>query len=177
MDKIQSDTNSLNWAASFIKNRSRQAEETFRINGLVRRYKDDMPAITAHWDVSEDSVRFNEIPEGVEDDRITVFECGMEGFWAGLFDPSVYEADTLWTTGHWDNKIAKVIEAWEKRQKLSPVFLIRYGDEGDLAFVSDGKHRLTVARAIRAASVPFMVGMNDVAWAEETFPSARKLSS
>jgi hypothetical protein len=156
--------------------RKRDAEEFDRINRLIQRYKMEMPQISAQWDLSQDSVQHNVMPEGYEENEMVIFECDMAGFLGGLDDPSAFDPSTLWTTEHWEDNIAKVIKAWENQQRLSPVVLIKYGDEKDLAFVSDGKHRLTVARACGATSIPFMVGQKLVSWAETTFPTARRIT-
>jgi hypothetical protein len=58
---------------------------------------------------------------------------------------------------------------------LSPLFLVKHGTK-DLGLVSDGKHRLTVSRAIGALQVPFMVGSADKGWVEKAFPGAILIS-
>ena len=95
----------------------------------------------------------------------------MDELWAGLFKPSVYDADTLWSSDHDSAKIAKVIDAWFKGTALSPIFLVKHGiyDQG---LVADGKHRLTVSRTIEALEVPFMAQTSTAEWIARAFPKA-----
>lgn len=151
-------------------------DDSVSSSDLIQRYKMRMPSIIAKWDLSQDSIQHNEMPEGVEAEEMVIFDCDMEGFLRGLLFPSDFEPCTLWTSLHWEDNIAKVIHDWERQRKLSPVVIIKTEDNDDRAFVSDGKHRLTVARAIGATTIPFMVGERYTSWAEKTFPSARRVT-
>ncbi len=161
---------------SFMAQMTLAAEERNRLADLIQCFKQAMPAISAHWDTSEGSFQHNDIAEEVVGSGLAIYMCGMEDLWEGIYEPAVYDAGTLWSDDHDSHKIAKVINAWLKGQKLSPLFLVKYGGDLDLGLVSDGKHRLTVARAIRADVVPFMVGLNEVEWVSKAIPAARRLN-
>lgn len=138
---------------------------------LASRYKKEMPEIVAKWDTSPASASFNDINEGIAASGLSIYVCTMEEFWAGLYEPSIYEANTLWKKVHDSAKIARVIDAWFKGESLSPIFLVKHLDL-DQGLVADGKHRLTVSRAIHVSNVPFMVEATNAAWVSRAFPSA-----
>ena len=98
----------------------------------------------------------------------------MDELWTGLYKPDVYDADTLWADDHDSAKIARVIDAWSKGTALSPIFLIKNTND-DRGLVADGKHRLTVSRAIGALEVPFMVQTTKSAWVSLAFPFASRV--
>jgi hypothetical protein len=160
---------------SFSEEMIRKMNQHKHINELVARYQVDMPTISAMWDLSKDAVSFNDISEKILADGVSIYSCEMDSLWRGLFDPRIYDANTIWGRNHSKHKIAKVIEAWENAMSLSPLFLVKHGTK-DLGLVSDGKHRLTVSRAIGALQVPFMVGSADKGWVEKAFPGAILIS-
>ena len=155
----------------FMAERKRMAEEIARVDALVSRFKKDMPAIEARWDTTERAIQFNDINEEIVSAGLNIYTCSGEALWAGIFEPAIYDANTLWSDKHRASKIAKVIEAWASQTALSPIFLVRHGAR-DLGMVADGKHRLTVSRAIGAAEVPFMVQRTTDAWVHIAIPSA-----
>ena len=163
--------NAMTDFAVFLDEMERKTMENRRVYELVSRYQADMPTISAQWDLSLDAVRFNDISQEILADGISVYSCDMETLCRGLFDPSVYDAKTIWGPYHSKCKIAKVIEAWEKEKPLSPLFLVKHGTK-DLGLVADGKHRLTVSRAIGAMQVPFMVCSANRDWVRTAFPDA-----
>jgi hypothetical protein len=162
--------------ASFIDEMKRKINENKRLDELVSRYRAGMPEIRAKWDLSYDAVKFNDVSEIILEGGISIYSCKMADLWSGLHDPSMYDAETIWGRHHIKHKIAKVIEAWEMSVPLSPLFLVKHGAK-NLGLVSDGKHRLTVSRAINALEVPFMVGSAGNGWVEEAFPGATRIAS
>jgi hypothetical protein len=161
-------SNESQLAQEFIKKQEEMHKENARIHALIRKYKNAMPDICALWDTSEACVDYNEPPVG----DYTIYSCSLDALWAGIYKPAVYGADTLWDGHkHRQDKIANVIEKWEAGKALSPIFLVKHGAQ-DLALVADGKHRLTVARSIRAEDVRFMVETAKLTWVLKAFPSA-----
>lgn len=155
----------------FLAERERAQEECARLDKLVSRYKKDMQDIVPKWDTSPASIPFNDINEVIRASGLHIYMCEMKELWNGLYKPSVYEASTLWKTVHDSKKIAKIIDAWSKFEPLSPIFLVKH-QTLDQGLVADGKHRLTVSRAIHASGVPFMVEATNAAWVSRAFPSA-----
>ena len=155
----------------FLAEREREQEEYARLDELVTRYKKDMPDIVPKWDTSPASISFNDINEDIRTSGLRIYMCEMKELWNGLYQPSIYEACTLWKTVHDSTKIAKVIDTWSKGEPLSPIFLVKHQMLGQ-GLVADGKHRLTVSRAIHASEVPFMVEATNAAWVSRAFPSA-----
>lgn len=160
--------------ASFIQEMSRAENERKRLEALATRYRAGLPTITAHWDLRPESVQHNDINKKILAGGMLIYRCSMDDLWNGLFDPHVYEANTIWDASHAEHKIVRVIEAWEEGASLSPLFLARHG-ELDLGLVADGKHRLTVCRAIHALEVPFMVASAEAIWVEKTIPRAERI--
>ncbi len=158
----------------FLADRERNRKESERVAQLIQRYKQQMPAIETHWDTTAQSARFNDIDNAILSKGVTIYECDSEALWSGVFKPEVYEGSTLWDSSHADHKIALIIEAWEQENALSPIFLVKHGAH-NVGLVADGKHRLTVSRAIQAKRIPFMVEKNS-AWVGHAIPSARPVS-
>lgn len=158
----------------FLSERRRQLEELDRIDRLILQYKKKTPDIESHWDVTPQSIAFNDINDKIASAGICIYECDSDALWSGLYEPGIYEAHTLWKEVHDKRKIAKVIEAWSLKTALSPVFLVKHGAL-DLGLVADGKHRLTVARAIGATQIPFMAAKGS-AWVDHAIPSARLIT-
>ena len=131
--------------------------------------------VIEHWDTSPLSIDYNNISENVVKEGLAIYESTYSDTWKGIYSPEVYGAKTLWNTIHSQAKIRGVIDCWRDEIPLSPLYLIKRGYEGDLALVSDGKHRLTVASAIKAKRVPFMVALEHSEWVEEVFPNAKLL--
>lgn len=155
----------------FLAERERAREECVRLDELVSRYKKEMPDLVPKWDTSPASISFNDINADITASGPNIYICKMEELWAGLYEPSIYEANTLWKKVHDSAKIATVIDAWSKGEPLSPIFLVKHLSL-DQGLVADGKHRLTVSRAIHASEVPFMVEATNAAWVSRAFPSA-----
>lgn len=160
--------------AAFNEKHRRLLAEHARVDELVIKYRKKMPEISAQWDISANSVDHNDIHSDLLKEEISIFACSMADLWQGIFDPAIYDANTLWSKTHDSGKIAKVIEAWESDQSLSPILLSKHLAK-DLAVVSDGKHRLTVSRAIRAVDMPFMVLGDSPTWVSKAFPGAKRV--
>lgn len=160
---------------TFLAEREQKRRECDHLRKLVAKYKKEMPHIVAMWDTSPASIKFNDINESITSYGLCIYSCKLEDLWAGLYKPSVYEASTLWTLAHDSTKIAKVINAWVNETPLSPIFLVRHLNM-DQGLVADGKHRLTVSRAIGATEVPFMTEAKDDLWVMIAFPSAIRIS-
>lgn len=156
---------------TFLEERKRKQEECARLDELISTYKKEMPDIVPNWDVSLASISFNNINQNIVSSGLNIYCCSMEELWAGLYKPHIYEANTLWKDFHDSAKIAKVIEAWSKCESLSPIFLVKHATI-DKGLVADGKHRLTVSRAIYATKVPFMVEATNATWVSRAFPAA-----
>jgi hypothetical protein len=157
----------------FLNQRKLVIDEVLRYSELAQRYRNEMPIIQVNWDLTPGSVRHNNIDSSIISNGITIYNCSNDALWDGLFEPSPYGGDTIWSKkhGHSEWKIARVIEAWERGQSLSPLFLMGH-QRLRLGLVCDGKHRLTVSRAINAENVPFMVSSLDRAWVETAIPGA-----
>ena len=155
----------------FLAERERAREECARLDELVSIYKKEMPDIVPKWDTSPASISFNDISEDIKASGLSIYVCKMEELWGGLYEPSIYEANTIWKKVHDSAKIARVIDAWSKSEPLSPLFLVKHLNF-DQGLVADGKHRLTVSRAIHASEVPFMVEATKAAWIFRAFPTA-----
>lgn len=160
--------------AAFMEERLRDHEERLRVEALVGKYQQNMPQITAQWDRSASAVEHNDINSECLMDGVSLYSCSMADLWQGIYEPAIYDANTLWSDDHEPRKIAKVIEAWESGQALSSIFLVKHGSK-DLALVADGKHRLTVSRAIQAIEMPFMVLGDGPAWVSKAFPGAKRI--
>ena len=155
----------------FLVERERAREECERLDELVLRYKKEIPDIAPKWDISTASIFFNDINEDIITSGLNIYICKMEELWAGLYEPSIYEASSLWKKTHDSTKIARIIDAWSKGQPLPPIFLVKHLSL-DQGLVADGKHRLTVSRAIHSSEVPFMVKATNAEWVSNTFPCA-----
>jgi len=159
---------------AFMEDRRRMSEERLRVEALIKKYRKTMPQITAQWDTSATAVNYNDIDLESLKDGVSIYLCSMTDLWQGIYDPAIYDSNTLWSRVHDRSKIAKVIEAWESGQALSSIFLVKHGSK-DLALVADGKHRLTVSRAIQAIEMPFMVLGDGPAWVSKAFPGAKRI--
>lgn len=157
---------------AFLEQLRQETKERVRVVGLIRQFKENMPLISALWDTGPGSIRHNRVNDAIRECGFAIYCCAMDEFWAGLSEPAIYDADTLWTEAHTPEKIAKVFEAWKKGRRLSPLVLQRHEDAPGLYLVVDGKHRLTVARAVAAPEMPFMVAIDDDG-VNRIFPSAR----
>lgn len=158
---------------AFNAERRRFEEESRRVEALILKYEADFPIISGFWDTSEASIPFNDIDQKFVDKGLSIYTCDAAELWEGLYEPEIYDADTLWNGDlHDKRKIAKVIDAWNQRQALSPIFLVKHGGEHNLGLVADGKHRLTVSRAIESDVIPFMVQTENSDWVKLAFPNA-----
>jgi len=157
-----------------MEERRLMSEERLRVDALVAKYRKNMPQITAQWDTSSSAVDHNFIDSNSLNSGYSFYSCSMDELWQGIYKPAIYDANTLWSRVHDRCKIAKVIEAWESGKPLSPIFLAQRGATV-FAVVNDGKHRLTVSRAIKAVDMPFMVLGVGPAWISKAFPGAKRI--
>ena len=160
----------------FLREREEILKENRRIDELVEHYKRDMPDITPIWDLSEFAISFNDIDKAITDSGVCMYEAPFHDVWNGIYEPDIYSGKTLWNPDLHDNdKIAKVIEAWEKEIPLSPIFLIKHGTLG-CGLVADGKHRLTVSHYLEySQKLPFFVQISSSSWVKNAIPSAKKI--
>ncbi|WP_028600848.1 hypothetical protein [Ottowia thiooxydans] len=156
---------------SFLAERERTRKEFARSERLVKEYKKNMPDIAPIWDTTPESISFTDICTSITSSGVRIYSCKIDELWAGLNDPAIFEAGTLWGKLHDPRKIAGVIEAWSKGKALSPIFLLKH-EVLEKWLVADGRHRLTVSRASRASEVMFMVESANATWVSRTFPSA-----
>ena len=161
--------------ASFTQEISRKANERKHLATLAARYRADLPKIQAQWDLTPGAERHNDIDKTVLAHGMSIYRCCMDDLWRGIYHPNCYDANTIWKPLHAEHKIIRIIEAWETGVTLSPLFLVKHA-KLDLALVSDGKHRLTVCRAISALEVPFMVDSTDKKWVEKAIPGASQIT-
>lgn len=150
----------------FNEDRRGELERRAAVAAVVKRLKAHTPRVSPTWDMSSRAPDHNDVDENLLAHGLALYTAPLDDIWAGLYDPSVYEADTLWADIHDDNKIGGVILAWEQGRPLSPPMFVRY-DHLPEAYVADGKHRLTVARYMEAQTVPFLVPatQKDMEWA------------
>lgn len=148
--------------------------ETKWLNALVKQYKKQTPIVTPKWDTSTTSTKQNDICETIIASGLILYVAPFEDVWSGIFDPAVYDKDTLWKKSHDNRKIARVINHWQNNRALSPIFLVKHGSKS-LGLVADGKHRLTVARYMCSESMPFMVPVCSCQWVSVAIPTATKL--
>lgn len=156
---------------AFLAEREAQRKRLLEEEELIERLKADTPHVQPMWDKSPGSVQFNDINEDFLAEGIVLYSAGMTDVWNGLFRPSIYDANTLWSELHCNRKIARVIRCWQSSRSLSPMFLVKHGAE-NLGLVADGKHRLTVARYMTCNELPFMVPKSQVAWVKSAMPNA-----
>ncbi|MBU2122959.1 MAG: hypothetical protein KJ999_21295 [Gammaproteobacteria bacterium] len=154
-----------------LEEREKAQKRFAESENLVRKYRKKMPAIAPKWDATPASISFNNIDEKIVTSGLSIYNCQMGELWAGLYRPEIYESNTLWSKIHDRAKIARVIDAWAQVTALSPIFLVKHGSL-DKGLVADGKHRLTVARAVGASELPFMVETAKGAWVSGAFPTA-----
>jgi hypothetical protein len=158
----------------FLQERAKLSEESKLMDKLVRAYKKSTPKVPPIWDTTSNSITFNNISKEILKSGMDIYTASYDDVWAGIFKPEIYDKDTLWKKVHDSRKIAQVIEAWENKQALSPLFFVKHGSK-DLALVADGKHRLTVARYMGCINIPFMVQSNTSSWLKNAIPSAKKI--
>lgn len=146
-----------------------------QISQLVKRYKKQTPKVNPFWDVTKNSIEYNDINDSIIDAGLEIYIAPFGDVWAGIYEPGIYDCDTLWKSNvHNPQKIAKVIYAWGEGQLLSPIFLVKHESQS-MALVADGKHRLTVARYMGCECIPFMVQANCNEWVLIAIPSAKKI--
>jgi len=141
---------------------------------LVARMKLAPLPARAVWDVTAAAIRHIDITDEIVTSGVLIFRGSTKSVVAGLCDAAAYERNTLWNDCHDDVKTARVIDAWSRGVALSPPFLVRHGT-ADCALVSDGRHRLTVARAIGAPELAFIVPARSSEWIALAFPSVQLL--
>ncbi|CAD5264508.1 MULTISPECIES: hypothetical protein [Halomonadaceae] len=157
-----------------LEARARAIEAGKPIDELVKTYKENTPLVLPLWDETKRSIEFNNINSSIVEAGIDIYTAPFTDLWNGIYQPDIYDKETLWECVHDERKIAKVIKAWSCRIPLSPIFLVKHGlcSKG---VVADGKHRLTVARYMGCESIPFMVSSSSSDWLEIAIPSAKKL--
>ena len=126
------------------------------MDDFVEKYKSRTPFVIPVWEMSEKSIRHNDICGETLDSGMNLYTAPFDSVWSGIYEPSIYDSGTLWENIHDSRKIARVINHWKNGQALAPIFLIKHGSK-NLALVADGKHRLTVARYMGCDQIPFMV--------------------
>ncbi|WP_304182768.1 hypothetical protein [Pseudoalteromonas prydzensis] len=157
-----------------LKERAKLVEEWKIMDELVLAYKSSTPKVNPIWDISSNSINFNDISKEILDSGMEIYTASYDEVWAGIFEPSIYDKDTLWKNVHDSRKIARAIKAWEEKKALSPLFFVKHGSK-DLALVADGKHRLTVARYMGCNNIPFMIQSSASSWLKKAIPSAIKI--
>src|SRR5262249_10483107 len=115
------------------------------------------------WDETLAAISHNDIEPRIIASGIVICRAPMQSVVANLFDAAAYEGRTLWSDIHNEIKIARVIDAWTRGVTLSPPFFVEL-EAADFEAVGDGRHRLTVARAVGAAELPFMVPATSADW-------------
>lgn len=158
----------------FLKLRSQLSDESRRMEDLVIAYKDTTPNVTPSWDLTPNSFQFNDICPEILTSGMEIYLAPTGDVWSGIFEPAIYEKDTLWKSCHDSKKIARVIKSWANNMPLSPLFFVKH-EIKDMALVADGKHRLTVARYMGCKEIPFMVQSNKSSWVEIAIPTAKKI--
>jgi hypothetical protein len=160
----------------FLQEQKRCAASFAVSSALVKAYMKKTPKVLPLWDITTKAIEFNDISSEILQSGIDIFISSYKALWNGIFKPSVYAPKTLWKNIHDRNKIAKIIDAWNNGNKLSPIFLVKHGAIPK-ALVADGKHRLTVAGYMKCSEIPFMVPKSTSSWVFEAIPSARKVDS
>jgi hypothetical protein len=141
---------------------------------LVKAYKKNTPKVTPIWDTTPNSIQFNDISDEILGSGMDIYSAPYDDVWNGIYEPEIYDKDTLWKNLHDNEKIARVIEAWQSNKALSPLFFVKHGGK-DMALVADGKHRLIVARYMGCKNIPFMVESSNSSWVKCAIPSAKKI--
>lgn len=142
---------------------------------LVSDYKENTPIVDPLWDTGDGFLNYNNLDDDVVNSGLTLFMASFEDVWNGLYDPSVYEGDTLWANFHDSKKIARVISHWLHNKPLSPVFLLKHTSK-NAWLVADGKHRLTVAHYMGfKGDTPFLVKTEDENLVALAIPAAVKV--
>lgn len=159
---------------NFLEERARLREELELQNELVMTYMSNTPQVQPRWDTSPQSVSFNDIDDSIVEQGVDIYCAPFEHVWNGIYEPGIYDKNTLWEDVHDPRKIAKIIDAWKHGTALSPMFLVKHGSRA-MALVADGKHRLTVARYMGSESIPFMVSSYSSDWLQTAIPSAKRI--
>lgn len=161
----------------FLLKQAEARAENKKFNDLAIEYKKKVPIISLLWDMSEKSIFYNDINNDLIGCGIDIYTAEINDIWDGIFKPEIYAPKTLWKNTHDKCKIAKVIHCWEKRQKLSPIFLVKHLSL-QKALIADGNHRFTVAKYIKSLNdekhenIPFMVSSLNNEWIKGAIPSA-----
>jgi len=159
---------------NFLAEREQLQIENERMTELVKNYKSNTPNVTPLWDTTPESIEYNDINPTIVNSGIDIYTASFNDVWNGIYKPSIYDRDTLWKDVHDNRKIARVIEAWENGQKLSPIFFVKHGGKS-MALVADGKHRLTAARYMTCSNIPFMIESSGKDWLLQAIPKAKKI--
>ena len=138
---------------------------------LIKKYKLQTPAVQPLWDTLRNSITHNDICLEIIRSGLILYTAPFIDVYNGIFEPAVYHRNTLWKTLHDSDKIVRVIQHWEQMEALSPVFLVKHGNQ-NLGLISDGKHRFTTAGYMNCDMIPFMVPSSDNKWVKIAIPSA-----
>ncbi|WP_145994213.1 hypothetical protein [Pseudomonas sp. QC2] len=142
---------------------------------LVSDYKENTPVVDPLWDTGDGFLCYNDLDDEMVSSGLTLFVAPFEDVWGGLYDPSVYEGNTLWENSHDSKKIARVISHWLHNKSLSPMFLLKHSSK-NAWLVADGKHRLTVAHYMNfKGDTPFLVKTEDENLVVLAIPAAVKV--
>ena len=163
----------------FLEEREEMLVKYKHIDYLLKKHKNNFPNdISPIWDLSPYSINHNNFKQSLIDSGLSIYVAKFSDFWSGLVNPNAYSKDTLWdNNSHNDWKIAQVIEHWENKEKLSPIYLVKHGSK-NLAVVADGKHRLTVSHYCLDGSnesFPFLVETDNCEWLHQAIPTAKKI--
>jgi hypothetical protein len=120
------------------------------------------------WDTSPDAVRYNNVADWLVSRGLTIIEGNTDCIFGLLAHPSDYEPHNLWAFN--DLHTAAIIDNWLHGRQLSPPVFIRPNDR---MLVTDGKHRLRVARASGASKIMFMLPTALCTWINDVCPSSR----
>lgn len=149
--------------------------ERQKLEAMFEKYKKSTPVVIPRWTTNPD-ITFIDIDTQILKKGFIIYEAPFDDVWQGIHDPSIYDANTIWSVvKHDKHKIAGVIEHWENNKPLNPPYFVKHGTK-DLALVADGKHRLTVAKYMGCERFPFIVGVDAVEWVKKAIPSAVELS-
>ena len=150
----------------------------FREQELIKGFRSNTPLVCPLWDKSKAAVEINDISDEIKTAGLLLYSAPFVDVWQGLYEPFVYDGDTLWNSSHDNRKVARVIEAWQNKRPLSPPFFVKHPIK-PMGLIADGKHRLTVAKYMAelepvyfTAALPFWVKNDEVEWVTKSIPKA-----
>jgi hypothetical protein len=162
----------------FLKDRENTQLENLRVKKLINRYKSSGIIVTPCWNRCLEAQSFNDTCTELTSNGVLLYEDSTDDIFKKIDLANIFEANTLWCDRtHCLRKISKIIEFWENEEDLAPPFFIRKegGSNIDSILLQDGKHRVTVARAMNAKTIPFFIKKEDKTWIETILPNAKKL--